>query len=158
MVLSVEIEEVNEFYLFSVLSNLQVGVDTTSLLHSQCLVFILQHCNLTSKLLNVFSLDLNLPFLRIIVLVSTRTKSSDLFSTIRSSYKLFSLLYLLKNNLELFSATKFTEFGTLLYSNSSKLLDICQKLLVIIHDVIVVFFMDSFLFFKPLLQSLNRIV
>ena len=134
----------------SVLSSLQSGVDIASLLHSKCLVFILQHCHRLSELLNIFSLDLNLSFLRLIVLFSTRTKSGDLLSRIGSSYKFFSLLYLLKNNLQLFSATKFTEFGTLLYGNSSKLLDVCQKLLVIIHDVIIVFFVNSFFFFQPL--------
>ena len=133
-------------------------VNIDSLLHHQLLVFLLKHVHLHPQFLDIISFDQNLFLLRVIEFISTRGETSCLLCTVCSCYKFFSLLNLLKHNLKLFSSTKLTEFSLLLSSDPSKLLNVLQQLLVVVHNVVVVFLMDCFLLFKSLFQSFNRIV
>ena len=133
-------------------------VNIVSLLHHQLLVFLLQHIHLHPKFLDIISFDQDLFLLRVIEFISTSGETSCLLCTVCSSYKFFSLLDLLRYNLELLSSTKLTELSLPLSSDPSKLLNVLQQLLIVVHNVVVVLLMDRFLFLQSLFQSFHRIV
>ena len=133
-------------------------VTVDSLLHHQLLVFLLQHIRLHPEFLDIISFDQDLFLLRVVEFISTCGETSCLLCTVCSSYKFFSLLNLLRNNLELLGSTKLTELSLSFSSDPSKLLNVLQQLLVVVHNVVVVLLMDRFLLFKSLFQSFHRIV